>query len=252
MSNTPADQTLPKPAYRVSGQTTTEQPGMFRRLAKLFKPRFAQEEECCTVSRYAERLIDRVTGDAFSSDELGPLVIEMLSAFLTYSGTPVNAIVGQSAYNAFTVGKGVGFNVVARYVGVPASPLTLVLETGAGQTGTLSVVSETASTLTVNLAFHTVDGEKVITTTIQQLADFINTNSSLFNIVVSLAPDTPCISGSVIVADNGVNAVDGTPGSFGRLAINVSESSVTVYIATKDDTTTSQDGWVQIIPAPTA
>jgi len=92
MSNTPADQTLPKPAYRVSGQTTTEQPNIFRKLSKLFKPHHSQEEECCTVSRYALRLIDRITGDAYTADEL---TAELQQA--TYDGEPVNHVAAIAA-----------------------------------------------------------------------------------------------------------------------------------------------------------
>ena len=66
-------QQCPRPAEPVTGSQTKE--SSFRHtiqtIAKLWRPRNASENvDTATMSRYAMRLVDMVTGNAYSSDEL--------------------------------------------------------------------------------------------------------------------------------------------------------------------------------------
>ena len=68
---------LPEPHRDFAGNNNTDGVGKraFKAIAKLWQPRGTTgEEAAATVSRYAQRLIDRLTGKAYSADELAPRV----------------------------------------------------------------------------------------------------------------------------------------------------------------------------------
>lgn len=62
---------FPEPHASVAGDRHTEnRPGLIARLARLWRPQGAKEQELSTLARFAGRLIDRQTGRAYSADEL--------------------------------------------------------------------------------------------------------------------------------------------------------------------------------------
>lgn len=62
---------FPEPHPSVAGDRHTEnRPGLIARLARLWRPQGAKEQELSTLSRFAGRVIDRTTGRAYSADEL--------------------------------------------------------------------------------------------------------------------------------------------------------------------------------------
>jgi hypothetical protein len=77
MSFTGKSQILPPPATSVSGKNckTQDQGKSFEEAARQYAPVGAKEPSTATVSRYAMRVVDLVTGEAYSADELSTATV---------------------------------------------------------------------------------------------------------------------------------------------------------------------------------
>ena len=98
---TPSKNQIPDPHVDFAGRNNLDSSGKnsFRRKAKLFAPENTNMEEMVsTVSRYALRLIDRVTGKAYSADELQ----EKITAAATVGTATIVAALGVPTYADLT------------------------------------------------------------------------------------------------------------------------------------------------------
>jgi hypothetical protein len=103
---TPSENQLPDPHSDFASRNNIESPGKnsFRSKALLWQfKNTTMEEACSTCSRYALRLIDKVTGKAYSADELLEEYLPSTPGYTIGDSAPVNATAGAFQVETMTV-----------------------------------------------------------------------------------------------------------------------------------------------------